>query len=94
MIDKGYVWDGPSDSTIDTKDFMRGSLVHDALCQLMRGGQLDGKTWREKADDVLESMCVEDAMFKLRAWYVHRGVRLAAGPAANPYSQKKHTKAP
>ena len=34
-------------------------------------------------------MCIEDGMFKLRAWYVHRGVRLAAGPAANPYSQKK-----
>ena len=35
-INKGYAWDGPSGPTIDTKSFMRGSLVHDALYQLMR----------------------------------------------------------
>ena len=35
-IRKGYAWDGPSGPTIDTKDFMRGSLVHDALYQLLR----------------------------------------------------------
>ncbi len=33
---KGYAWDGPSGPTIDSKNFMRGSLVHDALYQLMR----------------------------------------------------------
>ena len=27
-IRKGYAWDGPSGPTIDTKNFMRGSLVH------------------------------------------------------------------
>ena len=31
VIKKGYAWDGPSGPTIDTKNFMRGSLVHDAL---------------------------------------------------------------
>ena len=30
-IRKGYAWDGPSGPTIDTLNFMRGSLVHDAL---------------------------------------------------------------
>ncbi len=35
-IKKFYAWDGPSGPTIDTRDFMRGSLVHDALYQLMR----------------------------------------------------------
>ena len=35
-IRKSYAWDGPSGPTIDTMDFMRGSLVHDALYQLMR----------------------------------------------------------
>jgi hypothetical protein len=33
-VKKSYAWDGPSGPTIDTKNFMRGSLVHDALYQL------------------------------------------------------------
>jgi len=33
-IREGYSWDGPSGPAIDTVDFMRGSLVHDALYQL------------------------------------------------------------
>ena len=36
IIRNGYSWDGPSGPTIDTKNFMQGSLIHDALCQLMR----------------------------------------------------------
>ena len=32
----GYAWDGPSGTAIDTKNFMRGSLIHDALYQLLR----------------------------------------------------------
>ena len=40
-IAKGYAWDGPSGPTLDTRNFMRGSLVHDALYQLMREGLLD-----------------------------------------------------
>ena len=35
-IRTGYAWDGPSGPTIDTKTFMRGSLEHDALYQLIR----------------------------------------------------------
>jgi len=35
-IRTGYSWDGPSGLTIDTKNFMRGSLAHDAMYQLMR----------------------------------------------------------
>ena len=31
IIKNGYAWDGPSGPTFDTKNFMRGSLVHDAL---------------------------------------------------------------
>ena len=42
----GYAYDGPSGPAIDTKNFMRGSLAHDALYQLMREGFLARNTWR------------------------------------------------
>ena len=47
VIQKGYAWDGPSGPTIDTENFMRGSLVHDALYQLFREGKLDPEKQRE-----------------------------------------------
>jgi hypothetical protein len=74
-IECGYAWDGPSGPTVDTKDFMRGSLVHDALYQLMRDGLLDRKVYREKADDLLRAICREDGMSAVRAWIVYQGVR-------------------
>lgn len=83
-IHKGYAWDGPSGPTFDTLDFMRGSLVHDALYQLMRGSYLSDKTWREAADRTLQRICLEDGMSSIRAWWVYHGVRLGAGPAAKP----------
>ena len=92
-IKKGYAWDGPSGPTIDTKNFMRGSLVHDALYQLMRYKLIEGK-WREAADDEMRRICLEDGMCRLRAWYVHRGVRLGAGFAASPEQKKEIITAP
>jgi hypothetical protein len=40
-IKRGYAWDGPSGPTVDTRNFMRGSLAHDSLYQMMREGHLD-----------------------------------------------------
>ncbi len=73
-IKEGYCWDGPSGPTIDTLNFMRGSLVHDALYQLMRMGELPSSC-REKADDLLRHMCIVDGMSQFRAWYVYIFVR-------------------
>jgi len=70
---KGYAWDGPSGPTIDTKNFMRGSLVHDALYQLMRNEMLP-LSRRGEADRLLQKMCKEDGMSSLRAWWVYQGV--------------------
>lgn len=39
-IRKNYAWDGASGPTFDTKNSMRGSLVHDALYQLLRRKEL------------------------------------------------------
>ena len=36
IIDRGYSWDGPSGPTIDTKNFMVGGIVHDALYEILR----------------------------------------------------------
>lgn len=66
IISKGYAWDGPSGPTIDTPDSLRGSLVHDALYQLMRLGLLP-ESCREHADKLLHDICVEDGMNNFRA---------------------------
>ena len=74
IIKEGYAWDGPSGPTVDTPEFMRGSLVHDAFYQLMREGYLEHE-YREQADDLLRAMCREDGMSWIRAWWVHTAVR-------------------
>jgi hypothetical protein len=93
-IKRGYAWDGPSGPTFDTKNFMRGSLVHDALYQLMRNRDLSKVRWREEADLELKRLCLEDGMSGIRAAWVHRGVRLGGGPAADPASTKEISRAP
>ena len=90
-IHKGYAWDGPSGPAVDTLNFMRGSLVHDAFYQLMREGHLDATVYREDVDRLLQRMCKEDGMTALRAWWVYTGVRFGGGNALGP---RKRTHAP
>jgi len=77
---KGYEWDGPSGQTFDTKDFMRGSLVHDVLYQLIRRGLI--KDCRAEADDILRMICLQDGMSQARAEMVHNAVRAFGASAA------------
>ena len=94
-IRDGYAWDGPSGPTVDTKNFMRGSLVHDALCQLIREGSLDRAVHRVVADRILRRICREDGMSAVRAWWVYSGVRLYARVnAADPVSDYPVIEAP
>ena len=74
-ITKGYAWDGPSGPSIDTKTFMRGSMVHDALYQLIRDGWLTSHD-RQYADQLLKQICLEAGMSRVRAWWVNKAVRL------------------
>jgi hypothetical protein len=94
VIKKGYAWDGPSGPTFDTLNFMRGSLVHDALYQLMREEYLDKNKFREPADRLLQKMCKEDGMSSLRAWWVYLGVHIGGDPSAEPANKKPIIKAP
>lgn len=81
VIRANYAWDGPSGPTIDTKTFMRGSLIHDALYQLIREGQLKDYH-RLEADQILRAICREDGMNWVRAAWVFHSLRLAGGLAA------------
>jgi len=92
-IRKGYAWDGPSGPTIDTKNFMRGSLVHDALYQLIRGGHLP-KEARNHADRLLQQLCVADGMWKIRAWWVYQGVSKFGEKFVGPAGEHKTIYAP
>lgn len=83
FISKGYAWDGPSGPTVDTDNFMRGSLIHDALYQLMREEVLP-QSARERADEILRDVCIEDGMSRFRAWYVYKAVRLCGASSARP----------
>jgi len=80
-IKSGYAWDGPSGPTSDTKSFMRGSLIHDALYQLIREGYLN-ISYRDWADRELRAICLEYGMNPIRAFWVYWAVRLFGKPAA------------
>jgi hypothetical protein len=80
-IQKGYAWDGPSGPTWDTRNFMRASLVHDALYQLMREERLP-RMYRDTADQLLRQICLEDGMCSICAWWVYHAVRLFGASSA------------
>lgn len=92
-INKGYAWDGPSGPSIDTPDFMRGSLVHDALYQLMRE-QVLSITRRNEVDILLREMCREDGMSWIRSEVMYWAVHTFAGKAAGKGSIRKTYEAP
>ena len=91
---KGYAWDGPSGPTIDTKDSLRGSLVHDALYQLIREGLID-KSHKKICDEIFYRLCIEDGMCKMRAAYWKQAVVLFGSKACEVGSEeRKIMKAP
>lgn len=92
-IKKGYAWDGPSGPALDTGDFMRASLVHDALYQLMREGKLDHGQ-RKQADRILYELCLADGMNPLRAAWVYAAVRSFAAPQVEGKNDRKIITAP
>lgn len=92
-IRRGYAWDGPSGPTIDTPSFMRASLVHDALYQLMRHGHLP-RSCRKGADKFLRFMAVEDGMWHWRANCVYNALRWAGRGASLPSAVKRVHRAP
>jgi len=78
---EGYAWDGPSGPTFDTKNFMRGSLIHDALYQLIRQDRISD-SYRKYADMNLYTCCIDDGMSEFRASYVYQAVRMFGNSSA------------
>jgi len=76
---RGYAWDGASGPAINTKNFVRASLVHDALYQLIRLGVLDKDGDRKIADELLRDIAREDGMSWFRSSYVYAAVRAFGG---------------
>jgi hypothetical protein len=74
-----YAWDGASGG-VDSDAFMRGSLVHDVLCQAMELRLLSYDYW-DRAADELGRICREDGMWQARRWWVVRAVKLHEGAA-------------
>jgi hypothetical protein len=72
-IFEDYPWDGPSRPAIATPSFMRGSLVHDALYEMLRLALLPEGVPDDcfhPSNDELYTICLEDGMWKWRADYV------------------------
>lgn len=74
FIERGYAWDGASGPTLDTKNSMRASLVHDAFYQLIREGQLP-TAYRKDIDNFFYRILRKDGMSFIRAWVWWRSVR-------------------
>ena len=93
LIKEGYAWDGASGPTIDTPSSMRGSLVHDALYQLMRLGLISENN-RDYADSLLKKICLEDGMNKVRAKLWQTMVNLFASGCAKSGTEREVKEAP
>ncbi len=89
-IDKGYRWNGASGGAVDTKSFMAGSCVHDALYYLGRK-ELIPQEMRKPVDKLMYDMIRDHGMFWLRAQWVYRAVRLGGGSSFAPFDNKVRT---
>ena len=92
-VKRGYAFDGPSGPAIDTPSAMRGSLIHDAGYQLLRLGLLSQST-RRQWDALYKQACLEDGMWKIRAWAHFDVLRMFGANAAKVGSEPGVLRAP
>lgn len=77
-VSAGFIWDGASGPTLDTKATHRASMFHDALYKLLRKGLLP-QARKATADKLLRDLMIEDRQTPLgyiRAWYYYGFVRM------------------
>lgn len=95
-IKAGYAWDGPSGPMLDTPTAMTGSIIHDALYQLIREGHLPNEDdiTRHAADAEIRKYCKKVGMEWWRRWYMYRALRRWAAYAADPENKREVREAP
>lgn len=72
-IKDGYAWDGAT-MFPDIPSIIRGSLIHDALYELLRKNYIH-KKYKSNADLILKYICLEDGMWEILTRFVHMGVK-------------------
>ncbi len=88
IIDLWYGWDGCSGPTWDNDSSMRGSLLHDALTQLMRQNLLDRRL-KPVMDQMFHDQLIADGFWKFRADYYLWGVtKFGRGSTLASHRQK------
>ena len=88
IIREGYACDGPSGFTIDRKENMSASVLHDALYQLMRMGGLPHYVWPEADAEYAKQMkkCgAWNITVRMNLW----GLSIMQGTYAKPKYRKR-----
>ena len=76
IIKVGYCWDFATGG-FDTRTIIRGSVVHDVICQAIIDGLLDRK-WKKEGDRLFRKLCREDGMHPIRVWYTYIAVDIGS----------------
>ena len=94
VIKAGYMWDGCSGPTWDTKNTMRAGLGHDCLYQILRESLLINLNHlgyaerfdklRLQVDQLFRQWLTEDGVMWVRVYYYYRGVRVFGRKYALP----------
>ena len=92
-VKTGFMWDGISGPTLQTKKTKSPSCMDDSPYWLIRNGYLLFSTWKV-ADLEFKRYCLMKGIFRIRAWWLYRGLSLARGTAAHPDKRKKVLIAP
>ena len=87
-IYEGYLWDGASGPTLDTKDSMEPSAVHDCLYYACRQGLLDHTIWRDDIDREFHRLLLKNGMDQVRASVWYNSVRLFGNRYAVPQEER------
>jgi len=101
---RGYKWDGPSvpwpfiiiTRILGMPQFLRASLFHDVIYQMLREGQLLGGVYDRKqhkklrylGDKIIYLVGRADGMKMIRIRPVYRTLRMVGGRAARPEYRK------
>ena len=85
-LKKWFIWDGPTGG-VKTKDFVAGSGVHDALCNLINMGLLP-KSIQCLVDEEMLRINTSQRMHWFRRAYTYAAVRWYQARKKNPFSPK------